>query len=114
MINAKIILIPLIFNYQKGKYDCIVSQDTNKPIEINIEPNIKISDLLNHTVLQYIQSDIEIFNNRLTDVIIEENELHIYYLTFIMHECSVKSVSQLVHIKDINFPINAQKIIQYL
>jgi hypothetical protein len=114
MINAKIILIPILFNYQNNRYDCVVSVDTNKPIEINIEPNINITDILNHTITQYVKSDIEIFNNRLTDIVIEDNELYIYYITFIMQDCSTKSIAKLSHIKEISFPINAQKIIQYL
>ncbi len=114
MINAKIISIPLLFNFQTGKYNCVISADTNKPISINIEPNLDIQSILNHTISQYIQSDIELFNNRLTDVVMQDDELHIYYISFIMHECSAKSISKLINIKDIEFPINAQKIIQYL
>jgi hypothetical protein len=114
MINAKIISIPLLFNFQTGKYNCVISADTNEPISINLEPNLDIQAILNHTILQYIQSDIELFNNRLTDAIIKDDELHIYYISFIMHECFVKSVSKLMNIKDMEFPINAQKIIQYL
>lgn len=114
MINAKIVLIPIMFNYQNGKYDCVVSADTNNPIEINIEPNTNISDILNHTILQYVASEITLFNNRLTDIVVEDENLFIYYITFLMHECSVKPTAQLTQIKDINFPINAQKIIQYL
>lgn len=114
MINAKIILIPLLFNFQTGKYNCVISTDTNKPISINLEPNFDIQAILNHTILQYVESEIELFNNRLTDVIVQEDELHIYYISFIMHECSTKSVSKLTNIREIEFPINAQKIIQYL
>jgi hypothetical protein len=115
MINAKIYIIPLFFDHKESCYKCVISnEENNHLIYFNIEPNLDIDLNINHTLLKYINSDITIFNNKLTDLILNNDELNIYYLSFITHECSLKNSARFTKLNTFNFPINAQKIINLL
>lgn len=114
MINAKLNIIPIFFDHKEIKYKILTSEDSKFP-NIIIEPALDINAALNHIISLYIDSEIKLNNFKLTDVVITEDYLDIYYILFINYETNLKNNATLLNIEDkLDIPNNAKKIIELL
>lgn len=114
MINAKLNIIPIFFDHKEIKSKILTSKDSAFP-QIIIEPSLDINAALNHIISLYIDSEIELNNFKLTDIIITDDCLDIYYILFINYETKLKNSGMLLNIQDkLDIPNNAKKIIELL